>query len=241
MSYFRPAVIQKKVNKEDLFTKKNPSFWGRSAIVPYLPFIFSFVLIVTQVVIPLYFFKTVEEDLPTPVKASILGYSSGFRDYSFNELDEGSPNILVNANVPGQFYLTVPKLKIDNALVKTNSTELSPDGFIGHYNGSALPGEAGTSYLYGHSVLPFFYNPKNYKTIFSKLNVLSKDDEVYITYNNIKYKYKVVSSKQLAIEEVRPLENKRPAYLNESSLVLMTCWPAGTKLKRFEVVAVKVD
>ena len=71
--------------------------------------------------------------------------------------------------------------------------------------------------------------------------MLTKDDELYVTYNNIKHTYKVVSTRQLAIGEVKPLENKRPAYLNESSLVLMTCWPAGTKLKRFEVLAVKVD
>ncbi|MEN9389721.1 MAG: hypothetical protein RLY61_805 [Candidatus Parcubacteria bacterium] len=241
MSYFRPTVIQKKVESENLFTKKNPRFWSNSAIVPYLPFLVSFVLIVTQVMIPLYFFKTAETDVPAPVKASILGYSSGFRNYSFNELNEQSPNILENANVPRHFYLTVPKLEINAALVKTNSTDLSPDGFIGHYNGSSLPGDGGTTYLYGHSVLPFFYNPKNYNTIFSKLNMLTKDDELYVTYNNIKHTYKVVSTKQLAIGEVKPLENKRPAYLNESSLVLMTCWPAGTKLKRFEVLAVKVD
>lgn len=241
MSYFQPTVIKKKVEKEDLFTTKNPKFWGLSAVIPYLPFIISLILIVTQVIIPLYFFKTVDSDIPTPVKSSILGYSSGFRDFSFNELDEKSPNILEDSNVPDRFYLTIPKLDIYKALVKTNSDDLSPDGFIGHYNGSALPGDVGTTYLYGHSVLPFFYNPQNYKTIFSKLNLLSEGDEVFITYNNIKYTYKVVSSKQLTVAEVKPTENKRPAYLNESSLVLMTCWPAGTKLKRFEVLAVRVD
>ena len=242
MSYFKPAVIYKKVEREDLFTRKNTKFWGFSAFLPRLPFFISLIIIITQVIVPLYFFKiTEEEDLPVPVKSSVLGYSTGFRDFSFKELSEETSNILINNNVPSQFYISIPKLGIDKALVKTNSKDLSPDNFIGHYNGSSLPGQVGTAYLYGHSVLPFFYNPKNYKTIFSKLNLLSKDDSVFITYNNIKYEYKVVSSKQLSISEVKPLENKRPAYLNESSLVLMTCWPAGTKLKRYEVLTVLAD
>ena len=235
-AYFKPTKIAKKEQSELLFKNKNYTFWRSSVIFPAAPFILVAVILITQVFIPLYFFETKTTELPAVAKTSVLGFSSGFRDFTFNELEV--QNTTADANTPEFFYLTVPSLGIKDAVVKTNSLDLSPDDYIGHYNGSALPGSVGTTYLYGHSVLPVFYNPRNYKTIFSKLDKLVAGDEIIVSYNNVKHSYTVESSSVLKVSEVHPLKNKRPEYLNDSSLVLMTCWPAGTKMKRFEVVAV---
>ncbi|NMB70019.1 hypothetical protein GYA27_02350 [candidate division WWE3 bacterium] len=39
-------------------------------------------------------------------------------------------------------------------------------------------------------------------------------------------------------EKVQPLSEYKPRYLNESTITLMTCWPAGTRSKRMVVRAV---
>jgi sortase A len=89
--------------------------------------------------------------------------------------------------------------------------------------------------------LPSFYNPKNYKTIFSTLGSLNIGDEFEIEYNNQTYKYRVEEKKTLKPDEVDPLAEFKPKYLNESTVTLMTCSPPGTKFKRLLVNAVMVD
>jgi LPXTG-site transpeptidase (sortase) family protein len=56
-------------------------------------------------------------------------------------------------------------------------------------------------------------------------------------YNNRKLTYAVENLVVLKPEDVRPLETWKPEYLNESTITLMTCWPAGTKSERLEVRA----
>ena len=94
----------------------------------------------------------------------------------------------------------------------------------------------GNAFIYGHSVLPWFFNPKNYKTIFSTLGDLENGDEVLITYNNKQLKYRVEKKVVMAPEDVKPLDEWKPKYLNDSTISLMTCWPAGTKSKRLIVM-----
>jgi len=118
-------------------------------------------------------------------------------------------------------------------LVKSEFDGPSPDEFLGHYKGSALPGEPGNAFIYGHSVLPWFFNPKNYKTIFSTLGDLEAGDKFSINYKGKEMIYEVKEKETLFPNEVNPLEIWRPKYLNESTVTLMTCWPAGTKQSGF--------
>jgi len=147
----------------------------------------------------------------------------------------------VGPNEPDYFYLTIPKLKIKDALVETEAKTLNPDDSLGHYPGTSLPGENGNSFIFGHSVLPWFFNSNNYKTIFSTLGKLEPGDEFYINYNNSEYTYVVESTEELSPDDVDPLATIKPKYLNESTVVLMTCSPPGTKLRRLLVNAILVD
>jgi len=66
------------------------------------------------------------------------------------------------------FYtIDVPKLKIKGATVAIGGEDLSQH--LIQYPGTALPGKRGNSVIFGHSILPIFYNPKNYISIFSML------------------------------------------------------------------------
>lgn len=124
------------------------------------------------------------------------------------------------------YLLSIPKLKIDNASTRIGGNDLNK-GLI-HYGGTALPGEYGNIVIFGHSVLPIFYNPKDYHTIFSLLPTLEKGDEIYIDYDGIQYKYIVDSYFEVKPEDIEVLEQR----FDRQALTLITCVPPGTYLKR---------
>lgn len=167
----------------------------------------------------------------------------GLGKFEFKELQTVPTDVLGAQveNVPEFFYLSVPALGIKEAKVETNAKTLNPDKALGHYPGTALPGEIGTSFIFGHSVLPIFYSPKNYKSIFSTIGKLKKGDDIYISYNNTDFHYRVTGRKELSPEDVDPLYVVTPRYLSTSNLVLMTCSPPGTKIRRLLVESELVD
>lgn len=171
--------------------------------------------------------------------------ATGLEPFEFKELSgtvagqesETGPITEAAASIPDIFYLTVPKLKIERAEVDTNSSSLSPDERLGHYAGSALPGHPGNAFIYGHSALPLFYNPQDYRTIFTHLDQLEDGDEISIEFGQAHYKYRVFKKVVLNPEDVRPLEPLAAQFLNQSYLTLMTCVPPGLDTKRLMVHA----
>lgn len=142
----------------------------------------------------------------------------------------------VNEEVPDTFLLTIPKLNIKEASVETNSVNLSPDERLGHFRGSAIPGDIGTTFIYGHSAAPLFFSPNNYKTIFSTLPNLTVGDEFSIGINAVTYRYEVTETKILNPAEVAPLKDYGLETGSSSSVVLMTCYPPGLTTSRLLVI-----
>jgi LPXTG-site transpeptidase (sortase) family protein len=240
------AFTQKKIYIKDesfdpIYRSLNKEFYMRSRFFPGILLALGFIVLSTQVIYPLVIFKT-HDEVSTPAASSVLGVATGFSQFKFNELShETESNTAIKKEVPPKYFkVSIPKLGIKDAVTETNSLELSPDLSLGHYRGSGLPGEVGNAFIYGHSVLPWFFNPKNYKTIFSTLDQLEVGDEIHISYNDKNYTYKVEAKEILPTDKVQPLAEYKPKYLNESTITLMTCWPAGTKAKRLLVKAVMV-
>ena len=130
------------------------------------------------------------------------------------------------------FYnLTVPKLGIYGATVEIGGDDLS-DSLI-HYQGTALPGQPGNSVVFGHSVLPQFYNPENYMTIFSTLPTLEEGDEVWANFDGITYRYQIMEMFEVKPADIQIMEQK----YDDSYLTLVTCVPPGTYLRRLVVRA----
>ena len=221
---------------DPIFKSVNLPFLFRTRMLSGLLMSLGFLILGTQVVMPLVFFKT-QDTVIKPMEETVLGVATGFSDFDFEEM--GPNNIVFDneANIPDYFQITIPKLKIKDALVKTEFDGASPDEFIGHYKGSALPGNEGDAFIYGHSVLPWFFNPKNYKTIFSTLGDLEVGDEISINYNGKNLSYSVEEKITVSPSDVNPISGWKPEYLNESTITLMTCWPAGTKTNRLLVRA----
>jgi LPXTG-site transpeptidase (sortase) family protein len=226
---------------DPIYKTINPYFYFQSKILSGSLMALGFLILGTQVALPLVFFKT-QDKISKPIRSSVLGFATGFNDFEFSDL-KTTKNATINeiTNIPKYFTLSIPKLKITDAVIETNSTNLNPESLLGHYKGSALPGQAGNSFIYGHSVLPWFFNPNNYKTIFSTLDKLQSGDEFVINYNNKELKYKVETKLILLPNKVDPLAEFKPRYLNESTVTLMTCYPAGTRTKRLLVNAILVD
>lgn len=126
----------------------------------------------------------------------------------------------------GQYFLTIPKLGVTNAIVGTMDYDL--DKHLVHYGGTALPPDTGNAVIFGHSTLPQLFNPTNYKTIFANAYTLQVSDTIIATVENVSYTYKIVS-----ITVVDPSETSFFSQDQDNSyLTLVTCTPPGTTWKR---------
>jgi len=103
--------------------------------------------------------------------------------------EEKTATFSATETTTGSFLLSIPKLKIYDALVLVGIEDLKKS--LIQYPGTAEPGHFGNTVIFGHSVLPQFFNPKNYSTIFSTLPTLKARDEIFAVYNQIQYKYVV--------------------------------------------------
>lgn len=188
---------------------------------------------------PLTYLSQNSIDLVKPYSGSVLGlvYRASNQNFSFDELSKKSVSIIRPVSAPKLFLISIPKLNIDNANVIVDDKSLTPDDALGHYVGTSLPGEAGNSFIYGHSSLPFFYNPSDYKTIFTKIPDLKNGDKIYIKIMGKKLTYSVKLGRELKPSEIDPYINYYPVGFNKSTVTLMTCTPPGTKNFRYIVVA----
>lgn len=136
-----------------------------------------------------------------------------------------------DASTGRTYYLSIPELRIKDARVIIGGSDL--DTSLIHYGGTGLPGDYGNSVIFGHSILPQFYDPANYKTIFSLLPKLDKGDDIYLKYDGISYRYKIFSLRVTTPDDISVLEQRYDA----SYVTLVTCVPPGTYWKRLEIRA----
>lgn len=141
--------------------------------------------------------------------------------------------------VYNSFRLSIPRLSIVNARVATDVMSDNKDIYmpvlassLAHYKGSAYPGEDGNVLVYGHSILPAFYNPSNYLSIFSKLDSLQGRDSLRVTWGDSVYTYRVEGMSVVSPDDTRVLR-----YNNGKTLTLLTCVPPGLTTERLLVFA----
>ena len=127
------------------------------------------------------------------------------------------------------YFLTIPKLKIQNAMVSTVDTDLSRH--LVHYQGTAVPPEKGTAVIFGHSTLPQLFNPTDYKTIFANAHTLKVGDALTVNVNNVEYTYRIIAITVTTPEDTSVLAQE----YDDSYLTIITCTPPGTIWKRLIV------
>lgn len=135
------------------------------------------------------------------------------------------------ADIPS-YVISVPKIKIEQAIVSTVDTDL--EKHLINYQGTGIPGKNGNAVILGHSTLPQLFNPKDYKTILANAYKLSNGDAIYAMVNGVTYTYRIFK-----ITVVDP--DNSSAFIQDydnSYLTLVTCTPPGTTWKRLIVKAV---
>lgn len=129
------------------------------------------------------------------------------------------------------YQFSIPRLGINNATVVTSHSDLKKS--LIHYPGTALPGNLGNSVIFGHSVLPQFFSPTNYLSIFSTLHTLEIGDEIEINHDNVYYRYQIADMYEVTPDNLAPLAQT----FDRHYLTVITCTPPGTYLRRLVIRA----
>lgn len=127
---------------------------------------------------------------------------------------------IVNQNIEGENELNDIFMKeLENGVIR--------------YPGSALPWEAGNSFIFGHSS-NFPWLEWNYNDVFALLDNLDDGDEIIVYYEQKKFTYKINRKDVIKPGDVWIIKNKDKSV---KELTVMTCWPIGTTFNRLVVVA----
>ncbi len=143
--------------------------------------------------------------------------------------------------VPPEPTITIPKINVNAPVIYPTSTANSPnydpelENGVVHYPNTPLPGQAGNVVIFGHSSNDW-WEPGNYKFVFVLLDKLVAGDTFSINFNSKRYIYQVASSKVVEASDLSVL-----APSSEPIVTLITCWPAGTSLKRQIIVAKQIS
>ncbi len=127
-----------------------------------------------------------------------------------------------------EFYLSVPRLKMEKTPVLVDSNEISK-GLV-HLPGAALPGEKGNVFISGHSALNQWFSFQ--KAPFANLQELKIGDQIVIETGHIKYVYQVTNLKLVDPSDLSVIS---PSDSVNRFISLMTCWPPGLNFKRLIV------
>lgn len=195
--------------KKNIFLKVIAIIWAISGIV-----------ILAGVIWPILSYQTFskesDQDLLNPVSDSTK---------ASNWFVGGEDSSAFSQSKVSYYNLSISKLKIKDAIVAIGGEDLSKS--LIQYPGTALPGKRGNSVIFGHSVLPIFYNPKEYISIFSTLPTLKIGDDILVNYDNVSFTYRVESIFEVYPTDIQVLQQDN----SDSFLTLVTCVPPGDPRK----------
>lgn len=140
----------------------------------------------------------------------------------------------------GPLLLSVNKLGLHDVPIDLDVVvdNLRPDylnrlvSALGHLAGTSRPGQAGNSLVFGHSALPYLYNPQNFQTVFTKIDELKFGDVLEIVSAEKIYRYKVEAGGRLP-----PAAGLKDLSSQKARLTLLTCYPPGFKSQKYAVRA----
>lgn len=138
---------------------------------------------------------------------------------------------------PNTVFIDSVRIKAPIVYVEENSEEVFQRALqngVVHYPGTALPGEYGNAYIFGHSS-DLAWAKGSYKTVFALLPKVKVGEEIKITNRRGElFTYTVTQTFVAKPTDVYLLEQ---GDRKTKKLTLQTSYPLGTALKRWIVVA----
>lgn len=127
--------------------------------------------------------------------------------------------------------IETPIQYVDEATEKVFQEALTKG--VVHYPGTALPGEYGNPYIFGHSS-DYAWKAGNYKQVLKPLVDIPVGTEVRITNPDGElFIYHVIETKIVGPKDVSVMDQFN---YERKLLTLQTSWPVGTALKRYIAV-----
>ena len=149
----------------------------------------------------------------------------------------GKPIVISELKKTKGYMVAIPKINAESAII-TNVDPWDEAKYknalqkgVAHAIGTSLPGAKGTSFLFAHSSgSPWELTHTN--TLFLRLGELYNGDTIIISNNG-----KITSYTVYAKKEVWPNDTQYLQYKKENQVILQTCTPIGTSLKRLLIFA----
>ncbi|KKQ08614.1 MAG: Sortase (Surface protein transpeptidase) [Candidatus Daviesbacteria bacterium GW2011_GWA1_36_8] len=169
---------------------------------------------------------------PRGVRQAVLGVSEQeFSIQSIGNFPAFVSKRTILAPEYREFFLSIPKLKLEKIKVLTNSNDFSET--LAQLPGTAMPGEKGNLFITGHSSLPINLDRK-LVPFFKDLPNIKSGDEIILEAGNQKFIYTVMGLKIVDPKDISVIEP--PEGLGRY-LTLMTCVPPGFNTKRLIVLS----
>ena len=198
----------------------------------FIGFGFALLIYTWQPVIFWHFFQKPNFANSTLLSPLAKSFQNGNQQTFVNRANLNSGK---NNDADGDFFLTVEKFGIAKAKVVTGDNFLTQ---LAHFPKSAQPGQVGNVVISGHSVLPQFFRPENYWSIFSKLYLMEIDDQIILETNNQTFTYSVTETLVVTPKDIWVLEATDQFG---SYLTLLTCGVGGFTRDRIIIRATLVN
>lgn len=173
--------------------------------------------------------------------SSLLMPVMGYKEVSSSPIPQEKV-VSNDAQMPqSSSWISIPSLNVKAPIVFEQSTnpdkiyDRLEDGVV-HYADTPLPGDEGVSVILGHSSAYPWYKG-NYGSIFALISKLNPGDDINIYRNGKLLSYRVSDS--LIFSPFSPSTQKLEEieHTDGSAIVLLSCWPVGTNLKRIAIKA----
>ena len=132
----------------------------------------------------------------------------------------------------------IPKISVKAPIIwgvdENNMMEELKSGVV-QYTGTALPGQLGNVFIFGHSS-NYWWVESAYNDIFALLDKVEIGDKIYITYLGREYIYQIDNKKVVRPDQV---EVMNPT--TDETVTLMTCVPVGTSLNRLIITGQQIS
>jgi LPXTG-site transpeptidase (sortase) family protein len=136
------------------------------------------------------------------------------------------------------FSISIPKIGADSKIVPNIDAfdeaayDIALKEGVVHAAGTGFPGQGKRIYLFAHSTSsPQFFTQFN--AVFYQLRLLNKGDKIFVNFNSKVYGYEVVDKVVVEADNTSWLRGEGSG----EELVLQTCDPPGTALRRLLVIA----